>query len=168
MFCRFSGTGFRSEDGRGRGAGFVERDVAVDGVGSGCSAGDRGTGWGSVGGVGDGTSRRLRCRDWQSSFVECTTRSDERARTTLCNAVFGVVDRRRTSFTACLSISEVLVSVWVLAVALVVVSRGFVAGVATVAGCDVAVAVGGSKCRTGGWRRGWSAVGWFGSECRRS
>jgi hypothetical protein len=81
MFCHFSGTGSRSEDGRGRGAGFVECDVAVDGVGSGCSAGDRGTGWGSVGGVGDASSHRLRLWSWQESSVKHTTRSDERVHT---------------------------------------------------------------------------------------
>jgi hypothetical protein len=38
-------------------------------------------------------------------------------------------------------ISEVPVFVWVLAVALVVVSRGVAAGVVTVVGCDMAVAL---------------------------
>jgi hypothetical protein len=74
----------------------------VTSCGSGRTTGSWGTSWVDVGSVVGGSSCRLRCRDWQSSFVECTTRSDERARTASCNVVFGVVDRRRTSFTACL------------------------------------------------------------------
>jgi hypothetical protein len=77
MFRHFSGTGSHSEDGRGRGAGFIKCDVAVNGVGSGCSAGDRGTGWGSVGGVGDGSSHHLRLWSWQELSVEHTMCSDE-------------------------------------------------------------------------------------------
>jgi hypothetical protein len=86
----------------------------------------------------------------QGSFVECTTRSDERARTTSCNAVFGIVDRWRTSFSACVSISEVVVVVWTSDAAVAVVSGVVLAGVAAVVGGDVAFALGCSRREVGG------------------
>ena len=52
-------------------------DVAVDGVGSGCSAGDRRMGWGGVGGTGDGAGHRWRWWVWQESSIEGTMSFDE-------------------------------------------------------------------------------------------
>jgi hypothetical protein len=76
-------------------------DVAVAFGGSRCGTGDRGANWGEQSGVGGCSGRRWRWWGWHSCSVECTTRSDERVRTTSCDAVFGAVDRRRTSFTVC-------------------------------------------------------------------
>jgi hypothetical protein len=109
--------------------------------GSGCEQRGWGLSRGEQGGTGGLLGLRLAFWGEESRFVGCTTRSDERACTTSYNAVSRAVDHWRTSFTACLSTSEVLVFVWVLAVALVVVSRGVAAGVATVVGCDVAAAL---------------------------
>jgi hypothetical protein len=69
-------------------------------------------------------------------------------------------------FTVQFTVFRVSITVWVLAVAQVFIPELVAAEVAAVVGSDVAVAVGGSECRTGGWRRGWSAVGRLGSVCR--
>jgi hypothetical protein len=82
--------------------------------------------------------------------IGCMTCSDEHVHTTLCNAVSRAVDHRRTLFTASLSVSRVLVSVWVLDIAQIVVSWFSAARVVAIVGCDVAVAEGGSERETRG------------------
>jgi hypothetical protein len=69
-------------------------------------------------------------------------------------------------FTAWLAVSEVGGAVWVLDTAIDVVSRGVVAGVATVVSSDVAVGRRGSECARRGWGLGWGVVGRLGSVCR--
>jgi hypothetical protein len=91
--------------------------------------------------------------------------SDERVHTTSCNAIFGVVDRWRTSFSAGILISEVPVSVWASNTAVVVILGLSAAAEAAVVGCDVAVTMGGSGCKTGGCGLRWGAMGWPGREC---
>jgi hypothetical protein len=89
----------------------VDVDVAVVSSGSRCGTGDGEASWGGVGG---GMSRHWCSWDGQSSFIECTTRSDERIRTTSHNAVFRAVDWRRTSFGAWWVFSDVVAVIWVL------------------------------------------------------
>ena len=105
---------------------------------------------------------------WQGCSVECTTRSDERVRTTSHNGVSWAVDRRCGLPGACVAVFEVATAVWVLDGVLVVVFRPFAAGVAVVVGSDVAVVTGGSGCGTGGWGLCWSVVGRPGSQRRHS
>jgi hypothetical protein len=113
-------------------------------------------------------SRRWCSWDGQSSFIECTTRSGERVHTTSCNAVSRAVDCRRTFITAGLAVLGVSVAIRVLAVAQVVVPEVVVPGLAAVVGSDVVVAVGSSRCEVGGKGVSRGAIGWFGSECRRT
>jgi hypothetical protein len=130
--------------------GSVDADVAVAFGGSSCITGVWESSWGWQGGVGGLLDRR--CGEWgrQGSFVECTTRSDERVRTASYSSVSWAVHSLRTSFPACLSIPGVSVVVWVLDVAVVVVSEVVMAGVAAVVGGDVAFALGCSRREVGG------------------
>jgi hypothetical protein len=56
----------------------------------------------------------------------------------------------------------------VLAVAQMVVPGVSAAGVAAIAGSDMAVATGGSGCKWRGWGVSRNAVAWLGSEFRRT
>jgi hypothetical protein len=115
-----------------------------------------GGGQGGVRGVLD-----LRWESWgeQGRFSKYTTRSNERVCPSSCKAVSCAVDHRCASSAACLTVSEVLVAVWVLDVALLVVSQVVAADSTGVGGCDVAVATGGSGREWRDWGLGRSAVG---------
>jgi hypothetical protein len=151
VYRRFIGVGSRPERGRSGGAGVVVYDVAVGRRGSGGGTGFRGASRGELGGTRGLLGLRLAFWGEESRFVECTTRSDERVRTTSYIAVCRAVDRRRTSFTASVLITEVAVVVWASDMAVVVVSGVGLAGVAAVIGGDVAFARAGSGCERRGW-----------------
>jgi hypothetical protein len=95
-------------------------------------------------------------------------RSDKHVFSSSCNSVVWAADRRSTSFTGCLAVSEVVEAVWVLDVAQVVVSGVVVAGVVAVVGGDVAVERSGSVCSTRGWGLSWCVVDRSGIQCRGS
>ena len=119
----------------------VDGDVAVEWGSLRCGMGGWGMSWGGQGGV-----RELLglLWGWWSSFIKCTTCSDEHARMTLCNSVSWAVNSIVALFTTWLMFSKVQVAVWALDIAQVLVSGVGVAGVIPIVGCDVAVAVGGS------------------------
>jgi hypothetical protein len=68
---------------------------------------------------------------------------------------------------AWLAVSEVVATVCVVAAALDAILEVVSVGDIGVGGCDMATAVGCSRCKMKGWGACWSAVGSPGSECRR-
>jgi hypothetical protein len=96
-----------------------------------------GVSWGRRGGVGGGVGRRRSWWGCLGGFVEYTTRSEERVRTTSRNGVCWAVDGVCTSFTAQLVISKAVVVVWVLDVAQVVLLEVVATGFAAVVNHDV-------------------------------
>jgi hypothetical protein len=146
----------------------VDVDTTVASSGSRCGMGDREASWGGVGGVGGCNSHRWRSWGWHSSFIKCTMHSDEHIRTTSHRAVCSAVNGLPASFAASLSVSRVVVVVWVLDAALLIISGVVVAGNVGVGGCDVVIARGGSGCEQRGWGLRWGAVGRPGRECCHS
>jgi hypothetical protein len=137
-----------------------DRDVAT--------AGRWGTSWGATVGEQGCVGGLLDCRcSCVGGFVEYTTRSEERVRTTSRNGVSLVAHHCCGLSGAWVVASEVAVAVWVLVVAQVVVFRPFASGVVAVVDGDVAVAVGGPGSETSGHRVCRGAVGRLGRVCHR-
>jgi hypothetical protein len=93
--------------------------------------------------------------------------SDKHVCSLSCELVSLAVGSPCMLFTAPLTVSRVVVAVWVLDVALLIVSRVIAAVVAAVVGCDVVAERWGLGLDKRGWEPGWGAVGRLGSVFHR-
>jgi hypothetical protein len=131
------------------------------------TAGRWGTSWGATVGEQGCVWGLLDCRcSCVGGFVEYTTHSEERIRTTSCNGVSRAVDGLCVSFTASFMVSGGSVFIWVLDTALGAVFGVVIAQFVVDVGGDMAMAGDGSGCGLWDWGLGWGAVGRFGSVCR--